>query len=256
MWYRLRVNAPKSHVTLTAPAADVLHVRYSSRATAPARGISPLALAASTGDLFASLERSLGYEAATAVAFAIPLPDDTPEERDDSDGTVSGEADAVIGVRDYSKIVREAKGRIIFPRTTADAHETESRAPARDWDPARLGPDPPMTLVHLRQHVENSILTVYGVPVSLGPQGLSDGTMARESIRRFWTTTIRPLSRLFEDELSRVLERPIRLRWPQEAHVDVAAKARALKILLADGTLKRDEAFEAVGWDLDFMHPG
>ena len=85
-----------------------------------------------------------------------------------------------------AEAIRTAKGRTLLPETTADNWNCDpnARPPRRDFVPQRLGADPPMALVHLRQHVEASVLACFGVPAPLGPAGLNDGTVAREAARR------------------------------------------------------------------------
>ena len=145
--------------------------------------------------------------------------------------------------------IRGAKGRVLLPETTRGSYgDRDAKAPRRDFEPVRLGADPPQALVQLRQHVEASILAVYGVPASLGPMGVNDGTAMRESIRRFWTTTITPLASLIAEELSRVLEQPVKLDFGQAGGLtDVAARARAVKALVEVGIDKAD-AMRRVGW--------
>ena len=62
-----------------------MHVRYATESHSPARGVSPLQYAALT----ASLEQSLGFEAAGAVANLITLPagfNGQPPTETDDDG--------------------------------------------------------------------------------------------------------------------------------------------------------------------------
>ena len=107
-----------------------------------------------------------------------------------------------------------------------------------------------MALVHLRQHVESSVLACFGVPTPLGPMGINDGTAQREALRRFWTLTVQPLADLIAEELARVLERPVTLAIGRAAGVaDVAGRARAVKALTRSGHRQgeRDAPRKVVG---------
>ena len=73
-FYRLTLSGPRTTRTVTAPAAQVVHLRYATERHAPQRGIAPLQYASLTGSLTASLEQALGYEAGGAVANLIALP--------------------------------------------------------------------------------------------------------------------------------------------------------------------------------------
>ena len=223
-----------------------MHVRYASEAHAPARGISPLQYASLTGTLTANLEQSLGHEAGGAVANLIALPEGFNGQPPTDDGS---DQDTPLPADTLADAIRTAKGRTLLPETTAGSYgDHTAKPPRRDFDPVRLGANPPMSLITLRQHVEASVLGCYGIPAPLGPSGLNDGTAMRESIRRLWTTTIVPLASLIGEELSRVLERPVKLEHGAAAGLtDVAARARAVKALVEVGIDKAD-AMRRVGW--------
>lgn len=220
-----------------------MHVRYATETHAPSQGVAPLEYANLTGTLTASLERSLGYEAGGAVARLIALPEGhsgQPPEPDTPIGAANPDG--------LAEAIRTARGRTLLPETTAGGYGDKAGAPRRDWHPERLGADPPMPLIHLRQHVESSVLACFGVPAPLGPMGINDGTAQREGLRRLWTITISPLADLIAEELTRVLERPVKLSYGQPAGTaDVAARARSVKGLTDAGMLLAD-ALRRVGW--------
>ncbi|MCY4028364.1 MAG: hypothetical protein OXH75_18875 [Acidobacteria bacterium] len=248
-WYRLTVAGPHSTRTVTAPAAAVVHLRFATEPHAPARGLSPLRFASLTGTLTAQLEQALGYEAAGPVANLIALPEGFNGQPPADDGTQTGH-DAPTPADELAESIRTAKGRTLLPETTAAAYgDNTARAPRRDWEPARLGADPPMALVTLRGAVENSVLACYGVPAPLGPLGITDGTAQREALRRFWTLTVQPLADMVSEELERVLERPVSLAIGRAAGTaDVAARARAVKAL-TDAGVDKGDAMRRVGWE-------
>ena len=246
-WYRLTVTGPRSSRTVTAPAAAVVHVRYATEAHSPARGLSPLKYASLTGTLTANLEQSLGYEAGGAVARIIALPEGLQgAETDDDDDDTAPTAGAQL-----SEQIRTAKGRTLLPETTWGGSGDREGRPRRDWESHRLGADPPVGLVQLRREVESSVLACFGVPAPLGPSGLNDGTAQREAARRLWATTIGPLGAIVGEELSRVLERPVRLDYSQPSGAaDVAGRARAVGVLVGAGVPLAD-ALERAGWGSD-----
>ena len=232
-WYRLTVTGPRSHRTVTAPAASVVHLRYATEAHSPARGVSPLQYASLTGQLGANLEQSLGYEAGGAVANLIALPE--------GHQSPAGLTDAI----------RTAKGRTLLPETVAGGYGDSAAAPRKDFVPSRLGADPPTALVHLRQHVESSVLSCFGVGAPLGPAGLNDGTAAREAARRLWTLTIQPLAAVIGEELSRVFEVPVSLNYGRPSGMaDLAARARAVGALVKAG-VEQSDALLLTGWTDD-----
>lgn len=230
-WYRLTVTGPRSHRTVTAPAASVVHLRYATEAHSPARGISPLQYASLTGTLTAHLEQSLGYEAGGAVGRLIAMPE-------------GHQAPAGL-----TEAIRTAKGRTLLPETVMGGWGDKEGAPRKDFQPSRLGADPPMGLVTLRQQVESTVLACFGVGAPLGPAGVTDGTAAREAARRLWTLTIQPLAAVIAEELSRVLEQPVTLDYGRPSGMaDLAARARAVGALAKAG-VELPDALLLTGWD-------
>ena len=252
-WYRLTVTGPRSTNTVTAPAASVVHVRYATEAHSPARGVSPLQYAALTGTLTANLEQSLGFEAGGAVANLITLPagfNGQPPTATDDDGEPLPQDDPLPS-DNLAEVIRTAKGRTLLPETTADNWngDPNARPPRRDFEPQRLGADPPQALIQLRRHVEDSVLACFGIPSPLGPGGLTDGTAAREGARRLWTMTIQPLGAVIAEELSRVLERPVSIEYGRPSGMaDLAARARAVGALAKAG-VSTEDAMLLTGWD-------
>lgn len=233
-WYRLTLQGPRHTRTVTAPAAAVVHVRYAAEDHSPQRGIPPLRYAALTGSLHRYLETNLGYEAAGPVATLIAL----PEGHDGKNQNTTLAAD-----------IAGARGRCLLPETTRGGAGDREGRPKKDYEPSRLGANPPSALVALRRETENSVLSCFGIPAPLGPAGISDGTAAREGARRLWALTIQPLAALIAAELSRVLAMPVTLSHSQpQTSVDVAAKARALHVAVQAG-MNLTEAKRFIGYD-------
>ena len=126
--------------------------------------------------------------------------------QDGGDGTTD---DSLAGLK---KDIRLAKGGTVMVETTsAGWGEGRMSAPQRDWQPSRIGANPPETLPVLRRDVFEAVLGACGVPVSLFTD--ADGTSQRESFRRFLTTAILPLADLITEELSVKLETRIQFRF-------------------------------------------
>ena len=248
--YRLTISGPRTSRTVTVAAPAVVHVRYATERSAPARGMSPLAYASLTGSLTASLEQSLGYEAAGPVANLIALPHGFSGPRPNADGTIPEDEPNTGGA--LAESIRTAKGRTLLPESTADnwGGDPTVRPPKRDLEPVRLGASPPQALVMLRQHVECSVLACYGVPAPLGPMGVNDGTAQREALRRFRHLTIQPLANLIAAELTRVLERPVSLGTERlQTAAELTALARAVHVLTQAEPERIAEARRIIGWE-------
>ena len=191
--YRVTVAGPSSTTTRTVEAGAVVHCRYSTDPARPWAGRSPLSWAGETGRLAAALERALGDEAGGPVGNLIPIP---------SDGGDGGEDDPLAALKSD---IRALRGRAALVETTAAGWaEGRAAAPMRDWQPVRLGANPPAALVELRQAVEVTVAAACGVPAVL-VMATGDGTAQRESYRRWLHASVQPLARLVEAELGEKL---------------------------------------------------
>ena len=106
-------------------------------------------------------------------------------------------------------------------------------APQRDYQPSRIGANPPAVLPQLRRDVFEAVLGACGVPVSLFTD--ADGTSQRESFRRFLTTAVMPLGDLVATELSAKLETEINLDFNHLYAHDLVGRAGAFAKLVAGG---------------------
>ena len=190
--YRATMASPSYTTTRTMPAASVIHPRYAIEPARPWAGLGPVQVASLAGKLSASVAASLAEEAGTTTGFLLPLP-------------VDGDDPTVTGLK---ADLRSAGGGLHLVESVRSMHAgSAGSAPARDWAPQRLGPNPPAAEVALFTAASNEVLSACGVPV--GMVGASaEGTSQRESYRRFLHATIGPLARLVQDELRDKLDDP------------------------------------------------
>ena len=105
-------------------------------------------------------------------------------------------------------------GKTAMVESTAGAWGGDrANAPRMDWQPVRLGANPPSALVQLHETATREVLAACGVPVEL--VGGGDGAGQREAWRRFLFGSIAPLGRLVSAELSAKLDTPITLTWDE-----------------------------------------
>ena len=211
--YRVDLVGPSITEQRTIPADGVIHVRFAPDAIQPWRGRSPIEIASATGRLAAGVESALSDESNNAPrAVVVPIPE--------------GPHNAA----ELVDTIQQSRGRLNLPETTAAGYGDRAGAPMRDWRPARFGPDPPAALVALREQIEASVASVYGLaPVLLG--GAGDGTAMRESWRRAAVGTFAPLARLVGEEVSAKWGEPIRLTFDALKAADRAGNARAYRSL-------------------------
>ena len=181
--YRVDVMSPSGAVSVRTSGRNVLHPRIGVEALRPWAGRSPLASMPESTRLLATLEGSLADEAAGPVGHIIAVPDT-----------------ATLG--DIPSQISALKGRTVFGETMASSWgEGRTSAPAQDWRPQRIGPEPSGAAVQLRQQVAQTVLAACGVPVELIHH--AEGGGAREAWRRFLHGTIAPVGRVVAAEAAR-----------------------------------------------------
>lgn len=232
--YTLTLAGPGKTRTLTSPSASVFHVRWNAHPLRPWRGRSPLAVAAASGQLAARLSQSLSDEASVAVSRIFAQPQ----------GTGQGVVNAL------REAIRDPKqGRIALPETTKSGGGAGmSSAPTRDWRAERLGFDAPDPAVNLHALMLAELGAACGVPWALMPGSNANGPALREAQRELLTGTVEPIGQLVAAELGRVLEGRVELHHHRLAAADVAARARAVHLLVEKAGVARDDALRLVGW--------
>ena len=171
--YRLTLTGPTETVTRTYQPDRVLHLMYAPSARSW-KGVSPIMQSETTKTLLNNMEQRLGEEVGAGVGNVIPVPNK------ESVATLQAE-------------LRALGGKLALVETTAKGYgEGQQGIPTGDFQPRRLGGNPPESTVTLRRQVEESILAAAGVPSSI-LAGDSD-TAAREGLKRFVYTVIDPVA--------------------------------------------------------------
>ena len=78
------------------------------------------------------------------------------------------------------------------------------------------------------------------------PGANAAGPALREAASLFQTGTVRPLARLLQGEVSRVLERDVSIAFDTSTPAEIAQRARAVHILTQSG-MQADEAKRIAG---------
>ena len=236
--YDLNLNGPEGSFGVRATAAYVLHVQYSFEATTPSIGVGPMQWASTLGRMSASMEQRLTEEAAAKVGYLIPIPKAPLSTITDAEGN------AVDPLANLKRDLANLKGQTALVETSGGM-APEVRAPQGEWQPRRVGLDPPETVVRLRQQVFESVLSVCGVPPGL--VSLSGGHI-REHLRTFLHTTLAPAGRLLEAEASAKLSGSVRVSFERLYAADVQGRARAFASMTSGG-LSVEDARRLAGLD-------
>ena len=227
--YRLNLFGPSTTPTTWVQSASVIHVRYGTHPERPWQGLAPLHFAGVAAKLAANLEQRLSEEASTPVGTLLPVP-----------GSVTGKSEAKLG--GLQKDLDALKGQNVLIESTAGAWaEGRGNAPRGDWEGRRLGMNAPMSSVTLHDQVYRHVLSSCGIPVELGIASGS-GQGAREAYRRFIFSSVMPLAKIVESELTKKLGVDVRLGFKDLQAADLSGRAVAFKKLV-EGGVPSNEAF-------------
>ena len=210
--YRTDLYGPSHTVSTTVPAGAVVHCAWSRPPLRPWEGEGPLQLAGLSSELLSSIETRIGQEAASPVAQLIPSPS-------------AGEETAKL-----RQTIKDAKGGLALVPTMMAGGWTGDRAksPQREYALARLGANPPETLRALRSDVGQAVASACGIPPDLISAG-TDAAGQREAYRRWLHSTIVPIGRMVEEELSAKLDTPVAFAWDRLGAGDLQGRTRSLK---------------------------
>ena len=220
---RVTTYGPSTSYARLVNRDRLVFVRWGTSPGTRYRGQGPLSWAHLTARLQGELERSLADEAAGPLAQLLSIPADGGDGEEDTDPLAKLKAD--LGA---------ARGKAMLVETTSSGWgEGRSAAPQADWKQARLGPQPPQALVSVADAAFARMLAACGCPPSLFAAD-ADGTAQREGLRRWHMSTVLPLARMLERELSQRLEADVRLKFDNYP-TDLAGRAASFQKLVASG---------------------
>ena len=213
--YHATTAGPNTTETRILSGERVIHVRYAVDPVRPWRGLSPLTWGRRTADLTGMLKQRLGEEARAQVGALLPVPD--PKGQDELR-------------RDLAAL----RGRVSLVKSANQWADPGSPAIRQEWEPRRMGANPPAALDALRSNAGLSILAACGVPVELVRS--ADGTGQREAWRRFLFGTVAPVAKLVRAELAEKLDTPnLALGFDELRASDLAGRARAFASMVKAG---------------------
>ena len=211
--YRADFSTPEGTYNRALSASRILHPRIGATPTRPWQGQSPIPSA--TARLGAEIETKLAQEMAGPVGNVLPLPHKG-------------------GVAALQSDIDKLAGQTVLVESTSGGYGDKEAAPKMDWMARRIGANPPAAMIGLRKDVQASILAACGCPGSLLER--SDGTLAREEMRRFLHSTISPVSRVVASELAIKLDTPgLSFDFSALFASDLSGRARAFQSMVGGG---------------------
>ena len=229
--YRLDLQGPSGTATYNAPREQVVHVKWATDPSRPWRGVSPLEVAVTSGRLAAAVTGALADEAGGPTGSLLPTP------KDGKDPTIVALRGEIGGLRGRMATVESQ---------SQNWSSSERRTPSKEWEPRRLGADPPTALIQLLELAEDAVFGACGVPLSL--VRADDGAGQREAYRRWMHTCVQPAADIIAAELSAGFDAEISLDLGSLFASDLAGKSRAWGILVKNG-MDRDAAARLTGLD-------
>ena len=211
--YRADFATPEGTYTRALTADRIIHPRIGATSKRPWQGQSPIPSA--TAKLAAVLETKLTQEVGGPVGSVLPLP-------------IEGSLSAL------QQDINQLAGKTVLVESTSGGYGDKDSAPKGDWQTRRIGADPPESMIGLRKDVQASILAACGCPGSLLER--SDGTLAREEMRRFLHSTISPEARIVANEMAVKLDTPgLALDFKELFASDLSGRARAFQSMVGGG---------------------
>ena len=225
--YLCTMNGPSTARMITLPGESVVHVRYAPHPARPWAGRSPLMMAVDTAKAAGLLEHATSEEFSFVQRQLL-----SPRRNQGDYGMVDSLTPELIAKVVESFSDHTGSGALIIPG---------------DLEPKRLGPEPPPGFAALRDRLEQSILSLHGIPPALvAPQGT--GTALRESFRQILHSLLKPLGALVVEEIQAKLHPAAALDFSAMRAGDISGSARAMGSLVTAGLTPKSAA-EIVGFD-------
>ena len=218
--YRLTLAGPDSMMTINpVQGSGVLHFRYMTDPASPWRGVGPIQSAALAGRLSAETLRALGDEMSGPTGSLLPVGAD-------------GDDPSIVGLK---ADIKSLGGHVALVEKLSDwATGGASSGGSSEWQPRRIGANPPDSIVTLAETASVEVWTACGIPPSLFYKQ-ADGTGQREAFRRLLHSTVAPLARIVERELSDKLGGSVKLGFDSLFAADLSGRARAFQSLVGGG---------------------
>jgi len=211
--YRLTLPETGGARSVTALAAEVLHVRHGSSPAAPWAGTAPLHRAGLTAGLLQSVESALAevFAGAPIGSQIVPFPE-APE----------------TDLEALGRGFRGRRGRVLL-RESVQVTAAGGAAPSQDWKPQDVSPDLSRSMTgETLAAAREAILAAFGVLPAMFDRAAA-GPLVREGQRHLACWTLMPLAEIVAEEATQKLARTVEIDVlrPLQAW-DAGGRARAL----------------------------
>ena len=230
--YHVTINGPDtSQETHAKVMADqVLHFRVNCRPESPWQGVAGWQGAKATADTSAAAERSAGESAAVPSGSILPFPLSSGARNTDQVEQAQKMTETATKALDKS-------GLLVLP--------VPGDSGAGNLGTSRIGPEPAVAHVQLRNEAQLALAWACGVPPQLLHWQAQGNTM-RECWRQLQHGTLEPLARIIEGELMAKGVDGVKFSFKALHASDLATRGRVLKQLV-DAKMPLAEAREIAG---------
>ena len=215
--YRVSVSEAGGGRSLTALAAEVLHLRIGCDVAAPYYGTAPLKRASLTAGLLNAVESALAevFELAPLGTSIVPFPE-APQ----------------TDLESMARGFRGNRGKVLVRESVAVA-AAGGPAPSQDWKPQDVTPDLSKamtreTLAAARDAINMAfgVLPAMNAPAATGP-------LIREGQRHLAQWVLQPIAAMIGEEATAKLGQPVTLdvMQPLQAY-DAGGRARAMTAIV------------------------
>ncbi len=216
--YRLSIPEAGGGRTMTALAAEVLHLRIGADHTSPWIGTAPLRRSSLTGAMLHAVETALAetFENAPLGSLIVPLPDTASEDMASMRAAFRGRRGSTLVIEGVAQATAAGMNPQIGQKSDQLSPDLSKSMTAETLSAARSG-----------------ILMSYGVLPALVNTSTA-GPLVREAQRQLAGWTLQPIAMLLAEEATDKLgsEVMIDLMRPLQAY-DVGGRARALSTIVA-----------------------
>ena len=238
--YRMWFDSNGTETSLDVGSESTLDITLGSEHLGGSAGLRGVHAGSETGRLAAGLESALADLSESPRGCLLPVPggvfeDDTPE------------------YSALSETIAKLRGGVAVVESSASGHDRLETVGRKTEAPIKLGPSAEAPVVKLRKDAEQSMLAMLGVPSEL--LGISNNALSadrRSLLRGFQASVMEPVSRIVAAELTRLLERPVGLRFGTNTPADIVSRSRAYRSLREAGA---DHVSSAAAAGLSDLRP-
>ena len=225
--YEIQLNTPSTQsVNLNVGWHQIVHCMYSYKTEQPWIGIAPLTWCIDAALAMGMSEVRTKEESGATTGYVLPIPEQ-PE---------SDVQDPLNPLTKLTNQIRDLEGQLALVESMQGGWGGGTQSnPRNEWEPIRLGANPPATLLQMRRDLQDVILAACGLPPTLARGEGESSQGNREAWRQFLHGTISPIAYTVQEELSVKLNTDVQLNFERLFASDLQGRARSFQSMVQSG---------------------